>query len=398
MAWNHKSRVVSMAVKIQEGQGQFAQPNRTTDLVAVSAPTNTHDPVTADDATSTGAIWESNRVYLGKTATLGGTIPLRGPGGVAPPAASAWTPGRILQSAGWAEIRSANPIEGDLVDTGNSFRLLIEDSGQVENLLLGAPFQYDFFGAGFKRTTMLTRSEVLGDIVEVAESAFGIEVGEAYVIPPYLSYQLGTLTGAPVYLSVSIWRDKKRYDYVDFQPTSLVINLPVSNEANTNVSDITFQGKALVQAIADDTAPVLPSSLLAIQPAPVRNGKFFLNRVRLGHQQLSFTETLTVAGASNQNAAAGQDGYDIISGTRQIALDLNQMAVADFDLHDLEDNQTKMPLMSTWGAGQGNNFGFIVPNLCLDPFTPADRNGFVSITGNAYSTDVDKSAALTIWW
>jgi len=42
--------------------------------------------------------------------------------------------------------------------------------------------------------------------------------------------------------------------------------------------------------------------------------------------------------------------------------------------------------------------GIGAPNICLDPFSPGDRNGYVNLTGNAYTTDIDKSAALTIWW
>lgn len=397
MAWNHKSRVTAMSVAIQAGQGQFVQPNRTTDLIAVSAPTNTHEITSTEDPTATGTVWESNRIILGETATLGATIPLRGPGGLAPPALNTWPVGRLLQSGGFTEIRKAAPSNGVVQGNVSNTRFEIEGETPISGLLIGAPIQHDFFGAGFKRTSIIVDNDGATDVVSCGESC-GNTANGPYIIPAYLSYQLGTLTGAPVFLSVSIWRDRVRYDYVDFQPTSIAMNLPVANEANTNFPDITFQGRGLIRAVADDTTPALPSSVLGVPPAPVRNGKFFLDRTRLGHQQLGFTETLTVAGASNQNAAAGQDGYDIISGTRQVSLDLNQMAVADYNIRGAVDVQTQMPVMSTWGGGSGNNFGFVLPSVVLDPFSPGDRNGFVSLTGNAYATVVDRSAALTIWW
>lgn len=398
MAWNHKSRIVAMSVAIQAGQGQFSQPNRTTDLIAVSAPTNTHESISADDPTASGTTWESNRILLGQSATLGATIPLRGPGDVAPPALNAWPVGRVLQSAGFAEIRKAVASNGVVQGNVNAFSFNIQAETAIRNFLIGAPIQHDFFGAGFKRTSIIVLNDpTSNNMISCGEQCGNTAAGN-YTIPAYLSYQLGTLTGAPVYLSVSIWRDKKRYDYIDFQPTSVGINLPVANEANNNFPDITFQGKALIQAVADDTSPALPSTVLGVQPAPVRNGKFFLDRTRLGHQQLGFTATLTVAGASNQNAAAGQDGYDIISGQRQVSLDLNQMAVADYNIETAVANQSKLPVMATWGTGSGNNFGFVLPSIFLDPFSPGDRNGYVSLTGNAYASEVDKSAALTIWW
>lgn len=399
MAWNHRSRILSMAIAIQPGAGQFVQPNPATDLIAVSQATNQADPINADDPTATGTIWESPRVLLGQSATIGGSVPLRGPGGAAPPAANAWVLGRILQSGGFAEVRKANASNGQVAGGDATSVQLAAAESAVDGFLLGAPLQAAGIGAGFAQTTLIARYTGATRTAALAETlGQALGANSQYTIPAYLSYVLGVLTGAPVYLSVSVWRDKKRYDYGDFQPSSIGLPVPVANEQNTSFPEVTFQGKALLRAVADEAAPALPSSLLGIPVAPARGGKFYLDRVKLGHQQVGFTANYTVAGASNQNAAAGQDQYDILSGNRQVSLDLNQMAVADFDLESRVANQTAMPLMSTWGLGAGNRFGLLLPGICLDPFSPGDRNGYVSITGNAYPTDVDKSAALTIWW
>jgi hypothetical protein len=138
--------------------------------------------------------------------------------------------------------------------------------------------------------------------------------------------------------------------------------------------------------------------MLNIPIPAARGGKFLMDRVKLGHQSIRFTESVDVAAASNQNQDAGQDGYDITGGNRAISLDVNQMAVADFDLEARVDNQTIIPILSTWGMGIGNRFGLLLPNNVLDPMSPGDRNGFVNLTGDAAPTDVDKSAAFTIWW
>lgn len=400
MAWNHRSKVMAMAIAIQSAVGTFVQPSAATDLLAVANGTNTHDPVTADDPTATGSVWDSPRVYLGKNATLGGTIPLRGPGGAAPPLANAWTPGRILQSGGWIEIRKATTSTAALAAAGTGTTLTLAASeSAVDDFLIGAPIQQASIGTGFQATTLITDYVGTTKVATIAETIGTPPAsGANYTIPAYLSYILGTLTTDPPVLSISVWRDKKRYDYRDFRPSSIAVNIPVSNEANTGFPDLTFSGRAIVQAVVDDTTPVLTSALLGTPVAPARNGKFYLDRVKLGHQSLSFTESATVAAASNQNQATGQDGYDIVSGSRQTALDLNQMAVADFNLDAREEAQTKVPVLSTWGMGSGNNFGFVQPNLVLDPFSPGDRNGYVNLTGNATPTDIDKSAALTIWW
>lgn len=389
-----------MAFAIQVSAGTFIQPSSATDLLAVANPTNQVDPVTATDPTATGAVWDANRVFLGKTATIGGQIPLRGPGGAAPPAANAWVPGRILQSGGWAEIRKAATSTGAVAAGSTTTTIVLANTeSAVDDFLLGAPVQHTAIGTGFRATTLISDYVGATKTATLPETLGGAPVAATtYTIPAYLSYVLGTLTAPGPYLSVSIWRDKKRYDYRDFQPSSIAIQVPVANEANTGFPDATFSGKAIVQAVADEASPILSAATLAVPIAPARDGKFYLDRVKLGHQQTTFTVATTVAAASNQNQAAGQDAYDIIGGSRTIALDLNEMAVTDFDITGREDNQTVMTVFETWGLGLGNRWGLVLPNICLDPFSPGDRNGYVNLTGNAYTTDIDKSAALTIWW
>ena len=142
MAWNHRSRVVAMAIAIQPTAGVFAAPNTTTDLMAVSVPNNSFEAITADDPTATGAIWASPRVFLGKTGTAGATFPMRGPGGVAPPAANVWVPGRVLQSAGWSEVILATPTVA-ITQAGSTTSLIALAAAEsaVDDFLVGAPIQ-----------------------------------------------------------------------------------------------------------------------------------------------------------------------------------------------------------------------------------------------------------------
>lgn len=399
MAWNQKAKIFAMAVAIQATPGIFTAPSNA-DLIAISSPTFSVDALTADDPTATGSVWENNRVYLGKTATVGGTFPLRGPGGAAPPAANAWPFGRILQSAGWTEIvRAAATNANTQAGSTTTSLVLANTESAIDDALIGAPIQAAAIGTGFKQTTIVrdyvgaTKTAILAETLGGAPGA-----GVAYTIPASLTYLLGTLNVDPPTLSIRIWRDKKRYDIMDWKPSTLTADVPVSNEANQSYPTSEFSGKGNIAAVADDVTPALPSSILQMPVPPARGGKFYLDATKLGHQSIRFTQNMDTGAASNQNQTSGQDGYDILSGRRTIELDLNNMAVADFDIDTRVDNQTNMPVMSTWGAGAGNRFGLIVPNVCLDPLSPGERNGYVNLTGNAYTTDVDKSAALTIWW
>lgn len=388
-----------MAVAIQLVQGVFTPPVAPADLVAVSVPNNNFEAITADDPTATGAIWRAKRIYLGKTGTAGCTIPLRGPGGAAPPLANAWPQGRFFQSAGWAEIRNAAPIAG-VTQAGStpSTIVLAAAANPADDIYIGAPLQMAAFGTGFRATTLIQDYDGAGKIATIPETVVAPGAGVAYTIPAYLSYVLGTMSTSPPLLSISIWRDKKRYDYRDWRPTSFSVDMPVTNEANGVFPSVDVSGRGVPAGIVDEAAPVLPDSILNIPVPACRGGKFIFDRTKIGHQMLRFAINVDVAAASNQNQDRGQDGYDITSGNRSISLDLNQMNVTDLDVETRVDNQTELPILSTWGAGAGNRMGMILPNNVLDPLSPGDRNGFVNLTGDAAPVGVDKSAAFTIWW
>lgn len=400
MAWNHKSRVVALAVAIQSVAGTFTTPT-SADIIPVAPPTNSEDMVSVDDPTATGSIWNSPRVFLGKTATIGATAPLRGPGGVTPPAANAWPLGRVLQAAGYAEVRTAAAITGTAQAGGSTTSIILAaGASAVDDFYLGMPIQHATIGtaATLKGNSIIVDYNGTSKAATLGETVGSAIIAGNYTIPPNLCYQLGTLASAPPLLSVTVWRDKKRYDYRDVRLTQLTFDMPVANEQNQSYPSIEFQMKGLLAAVTDSTTPALTSAQLSTI-APYRAGKFCLDKVALGHQSNKFQISADVAGASNAAATEGQDGYEIMSGNRSIDFDLNQMAVSDFDLETRVTNQTTLSTMSLWGMGQGNRFGSANPEIALNPMNnPGDRNGFVNLTGNAALVGVDKSHTFTIWW
>src|SRR3546814_12954420 len=145
-----------------------------------------------------------------------------------------------------------------------------------------------------------------------------------------------------------------------------------------------------------ESAPVLPNAMLATTPAPYRAGKFSLDKVKLGHQSNRFSISSEVAGASNSHQDAGQDGYEIMSGDRTLQLDLNQMAVAAFDIDARVDEQPVVSQMQLWRLVAGNCFGFVAPALLLNQLNqPVERNHLVHHTCTAAIPCFAKSAAFT---
>lgn len=402
MSWNHRSKIAAVAVAIQGVAGTFSAPNNTTDVMAVSNLTNGDELVSAADPTLSGAIWDTSRIYLGRTSTVGFTVPLRGPGGASPPAANAWVPGRALRAAGFTELRQATAITGEVLVAGSTTTALSLATTQsaVDDAIVGTPIQQAAVGTvgTVKGTTLVTDYVGSSRLASISDTVVAPTAGASYTVPAYLSYVLGTLTTAPPLLSISVWRDKVRYDYRDCVVASFMFDVPVANENNTTFPSVEFSFRGVFVGKSDDTTPIVSAATLAVLPPANRGGKFTLDRVKLGHASMRVGATADTGAASNANQDAGQDGYDILSGSRTIELDLNAMNVTDFDLEARVTNQTILSSANLWGAGAGNRFGLVVPNMVLDPLTPGDRNGYVNLTGGGAMVDVDKSMAFTVFY
>lgn len=394
MAWNHRSRVVAVGIRKQAVAGVFDAPGAA-HLVGVSAPNNADEIIQAADPTLTGGIFEQPRIYLGRTSTAGGTIPLRGPGAL--PAADGWIPGLVLQASGFAELRQAAQIQANAQGgTTQSITLDVAQSA-VDDAFLGYPIGHANIGAGFQQYSLITGYAGATKIATIMETIVAPAAASQFTIPACLVYQLGTLAVEPPLLSISVWRDKKRYDYRDCRISSLGFDMPVANEANQVFPSMDFTMRGVKVAEADEASPLLPQSILNVPVPALRGGKFVMDRVKLGHASLRAGINADTAAASNANQAAGQDGYTIVSAARTVELDLNQMNVSDFDIDARIGNQTILPIGTTWGGAAWNRFGFALPGVVLDPHNPGDRNGFVNLSGNANPVAIDKSMALAVW-
>lgn len=397
MSWNHRDRLFGVAITLQPTPGQFVLGGQA-NLLAVASPNNGDDVVSAPDPTQTGTIWEAPRIFIGLSGTGGGTIPLRGPGGAQPPLANAWPFGIVMQACGFAEIRRAAATAAQALVAGTTTTMtLAAGESSVDDFYTGMPIQNANVGTGFRQTTLIqdyigaTKQAILAETLATAAAG-------QYIMPAGLSYVLGTLGTAPPLFSMSVWRDKKRYDYRDCIISNWALDVPVGNEANQSYPSLDFSMKGVPLPPVDDATIPLPQSVINVPVPLARAGKFYLDKVKLGHSDAKLTLGLTSGAAPNQNQDQGQDGYDILSGNRQMDMTLNQMNVTDFDLDTRIRNQVHMAMLSTWGQGSGNYMGLLIPDLVLDPLKPGSANGYVTLGGNALPAQLDKGAALSFWY
>lgn len=390
----HKESIVAMGVTIQPTPGVFNPPVQA-DLIPISTPDNGNDPITADDDTMTGSLWGAPRQFLGQRGRAGATARLRGPGGATPPAAGAWVLGRILQAAGFTEIRNAAAITATVQANATTNKIKLDAAASaVADFYKGYPIAHAGLGAGMRAYSQIRAYDGTTKEATISEDAAAAINAGAYTIPPGLFYVLSTGLAIPA-LSVSVWRHRKRYDYKDCALSAFAINIPVSNDAQTDAPTVEFSMVGVPIDPVDDLALSLPDSALTAPP-PAKAGKFAIANKLIGHQSLRIEFGLEAGAPPNQNFDAGQEAYEVLSGSRTIALDLNQQLAATLNLEALVAAQTQVAIESIWGLGVGNRFSVGVANALLDPLSPAPRNGFVGMTGNAVPNDVDRSIAINL--
>ncbi len=392
----HKESILSMGITIQPTPGTFNAPSGTTDLLPISTPDSGFDPITADDDTLTGSLWAAPRQFLGVRGRAGATARLRGPGGASPPAAGAWVLGRILQAVGFTENRNGTPITGTAQANAltDAIKLAAAESA-VNDFYKGFPIQHANLGAGIRANSMIRAYDGTTKVATLSEDA-AVAVGSgSYTIPAGLFYTLSTGLAIPL-LSCSVWRHKRRYDYRDCALSSFAINIPVSNDAQTDSPTVEFSMVGVpVLPVVDQDAPALPTALLT-PPPPAKAGKFAMAKKLIGHQTLRLEFGLEAGAPPNQNFDAGQESYELLSGNRTITLDVNQQLTSVLDLESIWNNQTTISIESIWGLGAGNRFGIGVANALLNPLSPTGRNGLVGMAGDATANDVDRSISLAL--
>lgn len=390
-----KENVTGVAVTIQPTPNTYNEPGLA-DMIAVSSPDNGEDMISADDPTLTGGVWTTPRQFLGTKGRAGATFAMRGPGGASPPAANAWVPGRILQAVGFTEVINPTAITGTAGAGGSTSSIVLAapQSG-VDDFYNGYPIQHATIGAGRAKGTTLIRDYAGGTkTATLAETVGSAIVAGNFTIPAFLGYVLSTAASVPL-LSAAVWRHKKKYGYRDCAVASFAINIPVNNDQTTDLPTIEFGLVGVPVDPIDQMSPTLPSALLTPVPA-AKAGKFTFNGLKLGHQTLRLEFGLETGAPPNQNFDAGQEGYELLSGTRTMTLDLNEQLVSQLDINGLVKNQALVPVVSGWGAAAGQSFMFGILNALLDPFNPTPRNGFVGLAGGGVPNDPDRALSLSI--
>ena len=347
-----RSLNTAIAIKTQSAAGTFTQPSSSTDTYPCANVRPSIETITGQNPEYLGTIHRPGDIVFGSRASLTFQTVLRSPGGSSPPAAGAFIPGRLFTAAGFTEniLSTAVPASAEAGSAGTTttFTLGAGATGTAD-LYNGLAISLSDNGS-----TYLDKLAGIRDYSASKVATFFETLGSApaanYQIPKQLAYQLSSSPPTET-LSISVWMDGVRYDFVDMIPTGMRINVPVASRDATDPPTIEWTLEGNYQAWADEAAP----SVTALgNPLPFRDGDMWIGGKALGGSSFSIDLGITAAYPPNPNNASGYEAGLIVETNRSASVALNHNLKSVIDFMALADAQSTMGLWAQWGSAAGS--------------------------------------------
>lgn len=371
-----------LGIKVETVAGTYEAPT-VTDLITVADLRPNIAGLTSDVREFTGSIHRPGPKVGGSTFEATGRFLLRGPGGIAPPAAGAFVPGRILRAAGFAEVIIAAAVAGALSGGTTTSATL---GAAADDFYTGLAVALDVLGTQQAGLTMI--KDYVGSVAHFAETYAGTYTGN-FSIPPQLAYVLSSAT--PPTLSASLWMGEKRYNGVGCAVSNFRVNAPTFTRNATEYPSIEFTITGDLEGDEDETAPT-PDTSIAVPP--FKDGKLWIANTKLGGSSLGIDLGAEVDYAPNPNKRTGNDSAQLVGTTRSANVNLNQVAKSVFDFLAMADAQSYHSLMALWGLASGNRVGVVVPEARPNYGNPDNSGNFVTVGQDWFIDIADKSVAI----
>lgn len=383
----------AIAIATQSGAGSFTQPSSSTDTYPCGQVKVDLQPITADNPEYLGTIHRPGQFVLGKKAQVTLQIMMRPPGGSTPPTAGAYIPGRILKAAGFSEVitSAAIPASPEALGSGSTTTAakLGSSATGTAQLYKGMPLILSDNGSGYNRQLTAIRDYTAAKLATLFET-LGAPPAANWQIPKSLAYMLSS-TAVPPSLSVSVWYDSVRYDFIDMTVASLRFNFPTQTRDSTDypMMEVTLDGD--LYAFADEDSPTV-NALGAIPT--FKDGDFWIGSKALGGSSFSLDMGIQVGYAPNPNRSSGNDPAQMTETRRTASITLNHVTKAANDLIALADAQSLVGLWAQYGYTAGNMVCFNVPNGRLSYPNPDNSGAFVTQAVDLLIDDAEKAVNL----
>lgn len=360
------------------------------DCLDVSSCGYVPNSITAQDPRYTGTIHRNGPAILGATYDVSFEWPIHGHGmAAAIPAADAFIIGRILKQWGFTENRFATAVgpEAFTVPT-NTSATLGATAAATAQLYKGLAINLAPIGAAPAGLAMIA-NYTSGKVATFARDR-ALSAGN-YTIPVQLAYTLAATT-PDAGMSMTVWEDGHRLNFVDMRPTAATITLNTASRDNNDAIGIisgTFSGTLLSEA--NEAAPVVTPSIAL---PPFRGGQQDIANVQLGGSSVTLDLGLRSAFPPNPNQTDGSNPGVAVETQRTISYELNKVARTVIDFNALANAQTPYPSQFLYGLGSGNYFGMMIDAQRFDFRTPQEGGDFITTSGQAYIDGVDKAISL----
>lgn len=387
------SQQTALAVAVQSSPGAFNAPNASTDSFPVANLRPSKTTITTENPEYLGTVHAPGDFVLGETVSLTFSMTIRPPGGVAPPAAGDYIPGRVLRAGGFTEsiLSAAVPAAPEAIGgspTTTSVTLGATAAATAQ-LYKGLALLLSDNGAAYRNQLTAIRNYTSGKVATLAE-VLASPPGANYQIPKQLAYVQSGADDLPN-LSASFWLGQVRYDCIDMSVQSMRFNFPVSTRDATEypMVEVTLEGD--VYARADQVAPVVG----ALGGIPTfKDGDFWVAGKALGGSSFSVDMGIQVGRPPNPNRPSGNDPAQLTRTKRTASLNLNHNLFADIDFDALALAQSYHSLWAQYGYAAGAMVGFLIPNGRFAYSNPDNSGEFVTQSIDMLIDDAAKGMSL----
>jgi hypothetical protein len=346
--------------------------------------------ITAESNEYTGNIHRPGPEVIGERVTLTLRWLLRSPGGVAPPAAGAFIPGRALVSAGFTELltTTAIPAAPEAVSAGTTTQATL-GAGAAATVDLYNGMAINLGAPSYPGSLSVIKDYTAAKVATFPET-FGAALTGNYQIPVQAGYILSSATPSQKMMS-RVHFDSVSYDLYNMVPTQVVMGFPTASRDAQEFSyiEVTYDAE-----IADWGAVAAPTLASLGSPPMYRCGDQWVANKQLGGTGFTITIDFTTERPANPNTCNG-DPAQMTESRRSVALNLNHNSKATIDLRDMAlVTKGYHSLWGQFGYTSGGIVSVLIPEARFDVPNVTENGSFVGQSINMLIDGADKAIAI----
>ena len=366
----------ALEVVIQPTFDTFVAPT-SADRLSIANVSFDKTGVTVANPEYTGSVMRNPDEIIGKTVSLAFDVLLRPPGGATPPAANAFLPGRILQSAKFTEVIVATAIS-EALGVGSTVRAAVLGATALATIDLYKGMVISLGATGTYRQKLTPiRSYAAGKTANLCRALGSAPTG-TYSIPAQLMYSLSIDNTDPPLLSFYFWRAGKRWSLKNAVVTGFTQNLPTTSKTGGEIPSFRVTYDVTIEAYIDQAAP----QVTAGGTVPVfRDGEHYVSEYPIGGQSVTIDLGIASESEPNPNRATGSDRECLTALQPVLSYDWSATLIAELDKLGLAEAHADHAWFAQYGYTAGNVVVLNTPDMRYDIPNDGTNGSLMTETG-----------------